>query len=272
MLQGKKPKYRCIFCDKKSNPESDSEKRSMSMHVKKQHPDKIPDDADPSEFWVRITENPEEKVRERPSKSENVVYIVQAKFDSKFEAESEMKSFLQQKPDLEDYTFLQDKYIFIRCSENEKAQAVANMVDRYIHPINIEIHEERKESESDKQKKSGGLSGIKNLISGNKSQEVKENPKPQEPEPKNKYEIIGHSVSTDNYQHFQRSEADASDMESLMMARQRIAEGEGLQSSNPMKWVVAIIVLLIGLAVAYGVFQAVVGPGGLPIPGGATIP
>lgn len=91
-----------------------------------------------------------------------------------------------------------------------------------------------------------------------------------------KDDVIGHTVSADQFKHFQQTEADSSDMEGQMMVRQQISKGEGLSGRDPMKWAGAIAVLLIIAAVAYIILTSAGGGGGggggISLPGIGTIP
>lgn len=275
-----KGKYRCTLCGWISDPEAKNEKRSASMHVNKQHSDEIPEDAEASEYWVRNTESPSNeevkttytgkgKTQKKPD-PENLIYIVQAEFPSKFEAGSEKQTLLQNKPDFEDFTYQEDKFLLIKCSSEKKAEFAQNAVKRFTEPIDIGIKEERKPRDTKNSflSKLNVFSGIFSGSTGNGNEKETDVKPPKEVEGK----LVAKTTSADNYKHFQQTEADSSTMEGLMMTRQQIAKGEAMGGHDPMKWVVAIIVLLIGLGVAWMIFKgqgigALIPSGG----GGGTI-
>lgn len=87
-----------------------------------------------------------------------------------------------------------------------------------------------------------------------------------EPRPE---DIIGDTISTDDYKHFQESEGTAADLGSLILAEQTIAKGERLRGTPIMTYVGAVLALLIGGTIAYYIFSEVIlgGGGGIfPIP------
>lgn len=279
-MQSRRPEYRCKICGEESDPTKKSQKRSISMHVNKEH--KVPK-GEASDYWEKIGGQEEERTppEEEPDygvseparrtaptpESGNFVYIVQAEFDSNFEAESEMQTLLQNKPDFEDFTTQVERFVMIRCSSRERAQAVSKMVDKYVSPVRIEIH--REEGEMPRESR---MKGIKERVSslnpfgGNGGQKV-QSPATQGENPT---EVIGYTISADNYRHFQRSEASAADMHSLTMLRQALAKGEMPGGTDVMKWVGGISVLMIvGVIALYMFRDMVLGEGGisLPIPG-----
>lgn len=101
------------------------------------------------------------------------------------------------------------------------------------------------------------------------------NPKDTITVPKETPRVIAHTVSADDYKHFQESEARASDLDSLIMTERSIAKGERPRGAPVMQYVGAILALLIGGVIAWYIFQEIVlGGGGWPFGGngGGTIP
>lgn len=315
-------KYKCEICGKRSDSEKSEsdQKRSITQHINftDDEAHDIEPNVDASEFRVRVVEDKEDELnekkaqelvgnqtlkspnRQRPNRQpqrnvnqSNIVFIVQAEYGSDFEAKSEIQTLLRNKPDFEDFTFQEGRFLLVRASTKEKAEFVKRGVENFTDPINVDIKEEYVETDE-----GGFLSKINPFSSSSSDQSQQrrvqeerppqrrntsqrgKNPAPQrggnpapqstnEPgAPQREPQKIGRTVTADNYKHFQETEADSTTMEGLMLARQQIAKGEQMGGHDPMKWVVAIIVLLIGLAVAYGVFTGVIGgEGGLPIPG-----
>lgn len=96
-------------------------------------------------------------------------------------------------------------------------------------------------------------------------------PDPKAAVPEETPRVIAHTVSADDYKHFQESEARASDLDSLIMTERSIAKGERPRGAPVGQWVGAILALLIGGIIAWYIFQEVVlGGGGWPFDGGGN--
>lgn len=253
-----KDRYRCKICGKKSRPEAKSAKRSIGMHIKKEH--NVPT-GEVEQYREEITES---------SKETGVVYIVQAEFEDDSEAKSEKETLVKNEPDLKDFIFRKDNYLLVKCSTHEKGELTEEKLNKYINPVTIDI----KEEEIEEGNGNGLRSSIPDLnVFGSKSEKQEE--EPEAPSSRDDPRIIGRTISTDDYKHFQMTEADATDMEGLMMARQQIAKGEGLKGHDPMKWVAAISVLMIIIVVVLMMLEGVDIGGMIPGVGGGggeTIP
>jgi len=90
-------------------------------------------------------------------------------------------------------------------------------------------------------------------------------------------QMRGKTISFDDYSKFQLSQATATDQESLIMLRTALAKGETNRGMDPMKWAVAIIVFMIGAAIAWyiisdmGLLSGLTGGGGGGGKGGVNI-
>lgn len=242
------------------------------------------------------------------------VYIVQARFDSSFEAESEMNSLVRTKPEMEEYTHQEREYIFVKCSTESKAETVKNMVKKHIDPIDVTIKKEigrveqkgklgkikdsfasflpfvggKRETQRKVRTQNSGQSQRKQLEQRQTQQTQSNQIQPQQrKQSKNNQtnqnqitmsedtpqkEVIGTAIPTENFRHFIETEADPSDVESLMMTRQQIAKGEGLGGTDPKKWAVAAAIIIIVLGVFWVMIGGGGGGGGVSIPGMGSIP
>lgn len=314
------PRYRCTICGKESDPNASNEKRSIGMHIRSAHdpdgsveeyreeiPRKSGERGEDRNVRRRETGDRREPRREQVPRErsgrENIVYIVQGECSTEEEAKSRMNSVIREKPGVEEFAYSRDRYIFFKCSTERKAEEIADIVESYIPGESVNIFSEPVEEESE----SGPLSflGFLNPFSSSGEKNKKEKrshqrtpAKRKETQAENAQEfeteekslppaggnpggkVIGRTVSTDDYRHFIDTKADSTTMEGLMQTRQQIAKGEGIGGRDPMKWVMAIIVLMIGLGVAFMIFgdidvgSILPGIGGAPSPGGGggTIP
>lgn len=337
------PSYQCDLCGKKSDPEAKSEKRSISMHVANKH--KI-ESGNPSDFYSKIgTSESENKqsvngrkkqskgervsqrkqprnVRRRPEKDGKYVFIVQAKYETKYEAAGARGELLDYYPELDDFVYQRENYMFVRCSSRGKAEGAESKVRETTDPVRTSIetefveegksflqkiksfvpfvgsesktstpsqretseprprpkskprpnpeHEPRRESESQKTPQTGQIPRQKT-----RTRDSSQTPPTSKKEDTgNGKQVAGYTISADQYKHFIETEADPSDMESLMMMRQQIAKGEGMGGMDPRKWAGAIAIVLIILAVVYIMISGGSGGGGggVGIPGVGSIP
>lgn len=257
-----------------------------------------------------------DKRRRPPRRDENVVYVVQGRCENATRAKAVLKKILRERPEVEEHIFRENNYLFVRCSSTRKADDIVDVMSMFIDERDVETFTEEAESEdsggflskinpfsssdegqerrSSRSRKPPQDTGI---ARSERERDTRTEPR-NEPEqktvprkepsdeeekvsPKNdpSGEVIGKTVSADNYKHFVETEGDATTMEGLMQTRQQIAKGEGLGGHDPMKWVIAIIVLLIGLGVAFMIFGDInigsilpgIGGGGAG-GGGGTIP
>jgi hypothetical protein len=92
-----------------------------------------------------------------------------------------------------------------------------------------------------------------------------------------KIELAGEMVSFDDYRRFQKSQASATDLDSLVMLERGIAVGERRKGTDPIVWAIAAVIFFIGIAVAWyiigdlGLLEGLTGGGGGGEEGEGTI-
>lgn len=105
-----------------------------------------------------------------------------------------------------------------------------------------------------------------------KEEKKQEKPTPQEQEPEEleeeREEVVGETISFDNYRRFQQSQASATDLESVIMLRTAIAKGEAPKQLDPIVWGIAIFIVLIAAVIGlylltdWGIIDSLTGGGG----------